>query len=717
VIILINLLKVLKKTKLKREFANNLRSITTKVLPFAMLALVLGACQQQSKDGTHETWEVYKGDAESTSYSGLRQIDKDNVQQLQIAWVYHTNDARKGKRSSNNENSPIVVDSVLYTVSPWSKILALNAYTGTKIWSFDPPEAKGNIRGLVYWKEDNDERILFTSGTNLFAVDARTGKLISSFGQEGKVSLAAGIGSPGIVYKNLLILGSSPGDGYNSPVGYQNAYNIKTGKLVWTFHTIPQPGEPGYETWPKDAWKYVGGVNNWAGMSLDKKSGLVFVPLGSPTYDFYGADRKGKNLFGNSIVALEAETGKLVWYYQTVHHDLWDYDLGAPPNLVTVKKDNDLVPAVAQITKQGFIFVLDRKTGKPLFPVEERKVPASDIPGEEAWPTQPVPLKPAPFSVQGLTPDNITKLSPEARESVLKKLRQLRNEGPFTPPSLKGTVNLPGSRGGARWGGAAYDPDSHVLYVNGTDMPEISTLKVNDGNNPSGGTIYQQGQSFYANNCAACHGDKRQGQGNEVPSLMDIEKRMDEKQITYKIKHGGGRMPAFNKISDEGAHAIVAYLFNNRKAKQTNNSNAPLTFEKNNNPERKIKYMNSTPFALLNDLNGKPAVNPPWATLNAINLNTGEYEWKIPLGTATEQNGGPIVTAGGLVFIGATSDNMFRAFDKKTGKLLWETKLPGWGRATPMTYMSRGKQFIVITLSGENDGSPVDTIIAFALSE
>lgn len=461
------------------------------IVIFPAIAVFAGLVAYQNREGNDRSWGIYKADAESTSYSPLDQIDISNVGQLRPAWTHTYSDMKEGSRPGSSECNPIIVDGVMYTTSAKHRAYAIDAETGEQIWSFDPfdgAEGGGVSRGVTYWEEGEDKRILFTGGDNLFALDARTGKPVASFGQNGRVSMNVGLRddpatisviptSPGIVYKNLLIMGAEVSELYGAQPGYIRAYNCKTGKLEWTFHTIPLPGEPGYETWPPDAYKYAGGVNDWAGMSLDLRRGIVFLALGSPSYDFYGADRKGNNLYGNSVVALDAATGKHIWHYQIVHHDLWDYDLPAPPNLVTVRRDGREIDAVAQVTKHGFVFVFNRETGEPLFPIEERKVPASNIPGEHASPTQPFPLKPKPFARQWMTEADLTRYSEAGHDSIVKKFRSMRYEGLFTPPDLKGTLMLPGTRGGAEWGGAAYDPASTVLFVKSNDSPEIQSMK------------------------------------------------------------------------------------------------------------------------------------------------------------------------------------------------------------------------------------------------
>jgi quinoprotein glucose dehydrogenase len=701
-------------------------------------------------DNENRTWSVYRADAESSSSSPLKQVNKNNVSQLVPAWTFNPNDARAGSRSGNAECNPVIIDGVMYATSARHRLYAVDAASGKQIWSFDPfhgGEGGGIYRGVTYWEDGEDNRILYTAGDNLYAQDAKTGKLIATFGKDGKVSMNVGLRgdpaaisviptSPGIVFENLLIIGAEVSELFGAEPGYIRAYDIRTGKLEWTFHTIPHPGEPGYETWPPDAWKYAGGVNCWGGMSLDRERGMVFVPLGSPSYDFYGADRKGANLYGNSIVALDAKTGKYNWHFQTVHHDLWDYDLPAPPNLVTVTRGGKKIDAVAQTTKTGFLFVLDRETGEPLFPIEERKVPASTIPGEEAWPTQPFPLKPLPYARQQMTKDDLTNFAPGSYDSLLKKFNSMRYEGLFTPPDIRGTLMLPGTRGGSNWGGGAFDPATGVLYVKSNDSPEIDHIqKVENENNSSTLSVYNQGKAIYLKYCATCHGRDRNGDEPINPSLRNLQDKTTREVALTKIRQGSGRMPAFSSILEGKEEAILSYLFETQNARPSRADADLFEIHTNRQSIKDIEkqksdttplYLNMTPFSHWNDPHGNPAIKPPWGTLNAINLNTGEYEWKIPIGnypdlredgapeTGTEGYGGPIVTAGGLVFIGSTRDKKFRAFDKETGALLWETTLPGVANATPCTYMADGKQFIAVSVSGYPE-NPAGCIMAFAL--
>ncbi|MEO8471265.1 MAG: pyrroloquinoline quinone-dependent dehydrogenase [Chryseolinea sp.] len=710
------------------------------------LFLLIESCREEKSQ--ERAWSVYKGDALSSSSADLDQIDTKNVSKLALAWTFIPNDSR-GTRVGNSECNPIVIDGIMYATSARHRLYAIDAKTGKGVWSFDPfngGEGGGINRGVTYWERGDDKRILYTARDKLFAQDAITGKLVKTFGNDGWVSMNVGLRgdssaiaviptSPGIVYKDLLIIGAEVSELYGAEPGYIRAYDIPTGKLVWTFHTIPHPGEFGYDTWPKDAWKYVGGANDWAGMSLDKNRGMVFLALGSPSYDFYGADRHGSNLFGNSIVALDAATGSYKWHFQTVHHDLWDYDLPAPPNLVTVKHDGKVVDALAQTTKTGFLFLLDRETGKPLFPVEERNVPQTNVPGEKSWPTQPFPLKPLPYARQTMREEDLTNFSPAAHDSLLSRFRSLRNEGMFTPPDTRGTLMIPGTRGGSNWGGAAVDPSTGVLYVKSNDSPEIDILqRVEPTEDALPENAFYQGKSLYLSYCATCHGRDRRGDPPNYPSLQDISNRMNKATATKKIMEGSGRMPAFGGMLSGKQDAIIAFLFD-QPTKRASQKEADIFEIHSNRKSTEIQrndsttvYLNITPFSHFRDIDGHPAIKPPWGALNAIDLNTGEYLWKVVIGnhpdlqkpgesqTGTEGYGGPIVTSGGLVFIGGTHDKKFRAYSKSTGELLWETELPGVANATPCTYWRDGRQFVAISVSG-TEAQPSGSIVSFALPQ
>ncbi len=680
-----------------------------------------------------EDWPSHGADSGGSHYSTLSQINASNVTRLQVAWTYHTGDLTADNRSQIQCN-PIIVDGVLYGTSPHLKVFALDAATGQRHWVFNP-FAKGKEgnpgvnRGVVFWRDDQDRqrRILFTAGPRLYALDADTGKLIRSFGTDGAVDLREGLGrnakdlfvnarTPGAIYRDLLILGSvvSEGPGPSAP-GHVRAYDVRTGEMRWIFHTIPHPGEFGYDTWPKEAWKRSGGANAWSGITVDHQRGLVFLPTGSASFDFWGGNRHGKNLFANCILALKAETGERVWHFQTIHHDLWDRDLPAAPNLVTVDRSGKRVDAVAQITKTGFIFLLDRETGEPLFPVEERTVPASDLEGEKTWPTQPVPVQPPPFVRQTFKEENATNISQESHAKVLERLRKVRTGQPFIPPSREGTVIFPGFDGGGEWGGAGFDPETETLYVNANEMPWILTMI--DSTDKEGKPL-TRGQRLYREHCATCHGLDREGNSQQsFPKLTGLERKMDATQVRRLMETGKGFMPSFRFLSSVEKQALVGFLLGKASTAEVETIEPDVPFT-------------HTGYNRFLDPQGYPAVAPPWGTLNAIDLNKGSIFWSVPLGefpeltrqgvpqTGTENYGGPVVTAGGLVFIAASRDEKFRAFDKKTGKVLWEKQLPAAGYATPATYMVHGKQFVVIAAGGGKLGTPSgDAYVAFSLSE
>ena len=705
----------------------------TKPLLCCLIVLFLTfSCGKDER--AHSAWSVYRGDAANTAYSSLDQIRKENISQLQVAWTYHTGDAENGNRSAIQCN-PIIVNGMMYVTSPKLKLIALEPATGKEIWKFDPFEGKqatGVNRGVTFWKDGDDKRIFFTAGSYLHGLNADDGKLVAGFGRDGRVDLREGLGrdasklfveasSPGIIYKDLLIQGTALGEGYDAAPGFIRAYDVRTGEIVWTFHTIPQPGEPGYETWPPEAYREVGGANSWAGMSIDEKRGMVYIPTGSPAFDFYGGNRKGRNLYGNCLLALEAATGKLVWYYQLVHHDLWDYDLPAPPNLLSVNHEGGEIDAVAQVTKMGMVFVFNRETGEPLFPIEERPVPASALLGEEVWTTQPFPVKPAPFSRHRFTEEDVTDLSMESREYVLNKIRDANYGSIYMPPDTRGVVQFPGTRGGAEWGGAAVDPREGIMYVNANEIPLLISMRQIEVRGQEEFLASAGRRIYTVNACTTCHGADRAGT-SVYPPLRSLSKTTNEEAVAAVLRSGKGQMPAYPNLSDEDMDALLAFLFDKTDLKNPKMVNVTHT------EERQYRYAHSG-WNVLTDQDGYPGVKPPWGTLNAIDLNKGEILWKVPLGfypeliekglppTGTQNLGGPAVTAGGLVFIGATRDKMFRAFDTRTGEILWEYELPAGGNATPSVYEVDGKQYIVIAAGGGGRvGSPSsDAYVAFTL--
>ncbi len=662
-------------------------------------------------------WPAYGGGPEETRYSELSQINRSNVAKLQVAWSYDTADG-----AGDPQTQPIMIDGVLFGLTPKHKVVALDAASGKLLWRFDSGiVGRGANRSVVHWSTGDDSRIFAAVQSFIYALDARTGKVISSFGKDGRIDLRENLGrdpakqsvvetSPGIVYKDLLIVGDRTPEELPAPPGDIRAYDVRTGVLRWTFHTIPHPGEPGYETWPKDAWTYTGAANNWASMALDVKRGIVYMPTGSAASDFYGADRLGDNLYANCMIALNANTGERIWHFQAVKHDVWDRDFPSPPTLVTVMHNGKMVDAVAQTTKQGFVFLFNRSDGTPLFPVEYKKYPASTTPGEVTSETQLLPTKPAPFARQILTEDMLSNRTPAIHEWALEKFRKMRSEGQFVPFSVgKETVIFPGYDGGAEWGGSAFDPETGLLYVNANDVPWTGSLAES-----AAGT---SGRQLYLRSCASCHGDNLQGTPPQFPSLTDLQGRRSLQQILTIVRQGGGRMPSFPNLGTDTATSIAQYVLSGEVKE------LPQAVALAGN--QKYRFTGYHKFL---DPDGYPAVAPPWGTLNAINLNTGEYAWKIPFGeypdladknTGTENYGGPIVTAGGLVFIAATNfDRKFRAFDKLTGKLLWESTLPFSGNATPITYEWKDKQYVVIYATGGKagrGGASGGVYVAFAL--
>lgn len=672
-------------------------------------------------------WPDYLGDKARTLHSPLRQINRSNVAQLEVAWTYDTGE--KGEYQANN----LIVGGVLYTATPSRRVIALDAATGHERWSWDPATTRAGRgarrqRGLVFWQnaQGGEQRLFTASGNYLFALDPATGMIIKSFGEDGLVHLGiglddadvpkVGLNTPGVTYQDMLIIG-----GFGGP-GAVRALDVRTGKLRWIFHLIPRPGEVGYDTWPPDAYKTATGAMPWPGQALDEARGIVYVATKTAGPDFYGAERHGDNLFANSLVALDARTGRRLWHYQLVHHDLLDRDLPCAPVLLTVTHEGRRIDAVAQGTKQGLLFVFDRVTGEPLWPIEESPVPASELRGEKASPTQPFPTKPAPLVRLHYTEADASTISPAAAEQTLARIRVSPNFGPFPAPSLKETIMFPGFDGGMEWGGAAVDPQG-VYYVNVNEMPWI--LQMVETRRADGSRL-PRGERDYLVNCAACHGIDRKGMpAAGFPSLIDIEKRRSLDEIRKITKEGFGRMPAFDRIPESQRDAILAYVLGDA----SNAGGRPDEVERESmGSSRAVPPYAFGGFRRWLDNEGYPAVKPPWGTLAAVDLNSGEIKWQVPLGeyreltdrgippTGTENYGGPVVTAGGLIFIAATADETIRAFDKDTGKVLWSARLPFGGNATPSVYMAEGRQFVVISAGGAKSGRPAGgSLVAFAL--
>ena len=698
------------------------------------VCVILSQCDEYSHprvvENQYTEWKHYLGDPGRSHYSQLSEFNTKNIKSLKVAWEYESMDY--GQMQMN----PIVVDTLLYGVSSALKVFALDARSGEEVWVFGDTLKTlfSNSRGVSYWESGNDKRIFYTKGSDLWALNALTGIPIHSFGTNGKIDLRSGLdpsakekfvisSTPGTIYKNLIIMPLRLSEGVGAAPGDVMAFDVITGKLAWSFHTLPRPEELGIETWGDlniSKSPIVGAANNWAGMALDQDREILYVPTGSAAPDFYGAMRPGKNLFSNCLLALNANSGELIWHYQFIHHDLWDRDPPAPPNLITINRGGHIIPAVAQVTKQGYVFVFDRESGRPLFNIEEVPVPKSELLGEKTWPTQPVPIKPTPFARQSneLTTEDISPFAPN-RDSLIALFEQADKRS-FAPPSLKPALLLPGYDGGAEWGGAAADPEKGILYINSNEMAWFLQMRTNDD---KGGKLIA-GERIYMQNCAVCHMTNRSGsQASGYPNLLGIKTRLSEKNIHDIIMQGKGMMPGFPQIPEKNRYKLVNFLTD----KSYNKEVKEITQPNNEIPYVPFQHMGYTKFL---DKNGLPAISPPWGTLQALDLNTGEYIWKVPLGetqslrelghstTGTENYGGAVVTENGLLFIAATKDGYIRSFSRDSGKLLWEFKLPAAAFATPALYSVEGRQYLTVACGGEKLGTKKgNKIIAFALEK
>ncbi len=721
-----------------------------RILIFA--ALIFGGCANPDlKEGqrsveTGRDYPSYGGNNRNNRYSPLDQINADNVKDLMVVWKYYANDStRPTSRPREIQCQPIVVNGILYGTSSDLTLFAIKANTGEPLWRFEPDREGLQLRpnrGVMYWEDGDDKRIFYTAGAFLYAVNAVTGKSILTFGDQGRTDLHEGLAenighevknlsvtatSPGVIYKNTLVIGSAVSEGGDAAPGHIRAFDVLTGKLTWVFHTIPQPGESGYETWPKDAYQKLGGSNSWGGMSLDEKRGVVYFGTGSPSSDFYGGIREGSNLFSNCVIALDALTGKMKWYYQTVQHDLWDRDFPCPPNLATINRNEKKTDVVVMAGKDGYVYLLDRDNGTSIFPVEERSVPTAGLPGEHPFPTQKFVLKPKPLMKQLVTEDDLTDISPESHDFVRKRFLEFpKMESQFEPPNEKGTL-LYGYSGGAEWGGNATDPDG-ILYQNSNHAPWELKM-IDQATREKELVTLSPGNALYVKNCSACHGLDKKGISSVIPNLVDVGKKRSQVEINDIIRIGNGRMPSFPNLSDDNRKSIIGFLLNNevipQKMVSAPDKNAVAKVENPDFPY--VPAYSIRTWQRFTDQNGYNAVKPPWGTLNAIDLNTGEYRWTVPLGefpeltkrgipiTGTETYGGPVVTASGLIFIASTRDERIRAFDKKSGKVLWEYQLPAGGFATPITYEVDGKQYIALAAGGNRGAKPGGWYIAFAL--
>ncbi len=669
-----------------------------------LLSALFSAATLTAQD--HSGWSDYGGSPDGAQYSSLAQVNRGNVAKLQRAWNFQTGDDR------GYLFNPLVIGRTMYVLAHNNSVVALDAGTGKELWthSFQAKTPLITTRGINYWQsaDGKDRRLILSVDNALQELDATTGaSVIAGFGKDGRVDLREGLGrdagklslvqsyNPGKVYKDLLILGSATNEEYASGPGDIRAYNVLTGALAWTFHTVPHEGEVGSDTWPKDAWKTVGGANNWAAMALDEKRGTIFIPTASPKYNFYGANRPGKNLFGDCLLALDAATGKLRWYYQTVHHDIWDYDNGTTPMLLTVKHNGKSQDVVAQASKVGFVWVFDRDTGKPLWPIEERPVPKSKMPGEQTWPTQPFPSQPPPFARQAFTVKDLSPyLEPGEREALTRQMLAAHNDGLFTPPSTEDTVEMPGNNGGANFGGAAADPANGLFYIVSKDLPAMLKLTLTRPVTVRPGVSAEmRGQALYQTNCALCHGADRAGKPPGIPSLVDAPARLGDTQIAQNVHYGKGKMPSFSQLTGLEVDSIVAYLKRPELAPATL---PPAAMAATPVDPATAQYRSS--FGFMFAESGLPVIAPPWTTLTAYDLNTGKIRWQEPLGDVPElvaqghantgthyPKVGPVVTAGGLIFTGSR-DRKIRALDAATGKVLWETEVGEAMEGMPAIY-------------------------------
>lgn len=663
-------------------------------------------------DAPYTTWSAYGGSRDSMQYSALRQIDRTNVAKLDVAWTHEV-----AARTARVLFNPLIADSVMYVIGKDDAIEALDAGTGRPLWSH-PTRGLPPGRGLSYWesRDGKDRRILFTTDNTLRAIDARTGQAIRTFGRDGQVDISEGVPradqarelqsqTPGRVFENLILLGSATGEEYDAPPGDVRAYDVVTGALAWTFHTIPRPGEHGHDTWPKDAWKEIGGVNVWGEISVDEARGIAFVPTGSPTYDFYGANRRGANLFANCLLALDVRTGKRLWHFQAVHHDLWDYDLAAAPKLLTVRHGGKDVDVVAQAAKSGHVFVFRRDTGEPLWPIEERPVPQSDVPGEFSWPTQPFPSRPEPISRQHFPADELNPhVDDEEKARLRERVLAARNEGIYTPPSLRGTINVPGHWGGFNWGAGAADPQTGMLYLRSLDIPTFSALSTQPDATllPAldPGTKVTRGASLYRRSCFACH-------GMTLPSARVLTPEVFREAVV----DGVARMPAFPHLTVNDTTALFEYVtaLNEQPADKPSSGTAAPNGATAAGPTR---YYGASGQVMLTDKR-LPVVAPPWAELVALDLNEGAIRWRVPFGTVPQlaargikdtggswlgvSRNGPVVTAGGLIFAATGADRTIRAYDKDTGRVLWEKEVEHTPVGIPAVYETGGRQHVAFT--------------------
>jgi quinoprotein glucose dehydrogenase len=684
-----------------------------KVVPLLLFAVT---CAAQSVPMAGDNWFSYGGDPGGTHYSSLKQITKSNVKNLKEAWRFETPDA------GSLETTPLIVNGIMYLVTPRQKVIALDAATGKQKWVFDSGSGTNAAnRGLAFWGDSKESRLFSVAGSFIYAINAADGTAIKDFGNNGRIDLRENLpgarpgvsfteSSPGVIYKDLLILGGRVSETTPAAPGDERAFDVHTGQMRWAFHTVPMAGEPGSDTWPAGARETQGGNNAWAGSIVDTVRGIVFIATGSPADDYYGVNRPGDNLYGNCVIALDANTGKHLWHFQATHHDLWDSDFAAPPTLLTVTSKGKRVDAVAATNKYGFLYIFDRVTGEPLFPIVETKVPASTVPGEKASPTQPIPMLPAPLNKQTLARDEVTNRTPEMHAWAQHQWDTfLGTTQIFTPLSIdKDTLISPGWKGGVEWGGVSVDPEKGILYANVNNVYSLGSLADASSYRQAG-----QGERAYRQQCQVCHGAEKQGTPPAIPSLVGVGQRLSNEDIAKVIQNGRGAMPGFTGLPDAAINNLVSFLNTGKDS-----PNAPPQRGGGGGQNANTNKYMFTGYRYFTDPEGYNAGPYPWGTLSAVDMNTGKYLWTVPYGEHTElaakgltntgagSHGGTVLTATGVLFGGGTEyDLKFRAFDSANGKTLWTGQLPGHGAATPAIYAVNGKQYVVIATSPARGGA------------